>query len=200
MTEPALVRRPIREDEEVSLLTVGTVVVRHRRLILSLAVVGALLGFLTGLRSGRVYQSDATFIPETSDRSVSEIALAASQFGIRLPTGSSGSWGPQAYVEILRSRALLKSIVLDTLVVAEEGNRRVAVMDLLRVDAPTQARRIDLAVEALQSLVSATVVSTLGAVHVTVRTRWPSVSYGLAELLVRGVNRFNLETRKSRAV
>jgi uncharacterized protein involved in exopolysaccharide biosynthesis len=39
----------------------------------------------------------------------------------------------------------------------------------------------------------------LGAVRVTVVTKWPSVSYAVATQLVKGVNQFNLESRKTQA-
>ena len=72
-------------------------------------------------------------------------------------------------------------------------------MDLLEIDDPVPELRVDIAVRALGKIVAASEVRSLGAVRVLVTTRWPSVSLALAERLVDGVNRFNLETRKSQA-
>jgi uncharacterized protein involved in exopolysaccharide biosynthesis len=72
-------------------------------------------------------------------------------------------------------------------------------MDLLHVDAATPEQRADRAVRAVGEIVKSREVRTLGAVEITVTTRWPSVSLALAERLVRGVNQFNVETRKSQA-
>jgi uncharacterized protein involved in exopolysaccharide biosynthesis len=100
---------------------------------------------------------------------------------------------------LLRSQAILEPIALDTVAVEEEGGRRVALMDLLRIQGPGPERRADRAVRVLRRLVTANEVRALGAVKVSVTTRWPSVSLTLAERLLRAVNQFNLETRKSQA-
>ena len=103
------------------------------------------------------------------------------------------------YVELLRSQALLEPIALDTVVVEEEGGRRVALMDLLEIEAPTPARRLHRAVKRIRKIVKASENKKLRAVRLSVTTRWPSVSLLLAERLVRGVNQFNVKTRKSQA-
>jgi len=157
------------------------------------------LGLALGLTRARLYVSSATFIPQAPEGAVSGFALAASQFGIRMPTVSSGGWGPPLYVELLRSQALLEPIALDTFVVAEEGNRRVALMDLLEIGATSPERRTDLAIRKLRTIVAANEMKALGAVKVSVASRWPTVSLALADQLLRAVNRFNLETRKSQA-
>src|SRR5438445_8264651 len=185
-------------EDEISLLALGSVLLRRRRTIVTLGLLGSAAGLATGLLATRVYKSSAKFLPQVSEASTSGIALVATQLGIRVPT-SSGGWGPPVYAELLRSRALLEPIALDTVVVLEEGGRRVALMDLLEVEAPTPERRADRAVRALGEIVKSREVRALGAVEVTVTTRWPSVSLALAERLVRGVNQFNVETRKSQA-
>jgi hypothetical protein len=140
-----------------------------------------------------------TFLPQVSEASSSGLAVVASQFGIRMPTATGGGWGPPIYVELLRSRALLEPIALDSIVVAEQGGRRIPLMDLLEIEAPTPERRVDRAVRTLGKIVESREVRSLNAVTMTVTTKWPSVSLALAERLVRGVNQFNLETRKSQA-
>lgn len=189
----------LRNDDEISLLALASVLLRWRRTIIVLGLVGAAMGLALGITSTRVYTSVATFIPEASDAGASGLALAASQLGLRMPSSGGGAWGPQVYVELLTSQAVLEPIALDTVVVAEEGGRRVALMDLLKVTAPSPARRIELAIRALRGVVSASVDRNLGAVRVLAATRWPSVSLALAQRLVDGVSRFNLETRQSQA-
>jgi uncharacterized protein involved in exopolysaccharide biosynthesis len=198
MTEP--LARPLpayQVDEEESLLALASTLLRWRRTIIGLGLFGAMVGLASGLLSTRVYMSAATFIPQGAEGGASGLALAASQFGIRMPSSGGGAWGPPVYVELLRSQALLEPIALDTVVVGE--GRRVALMDLLKVEAPTPARRTDLAVRALRRIVKAGEDKKLSAVKLSVATEWPSVSLALAERLVRGVNQFNLETRKSQA-
>ena len=187
------------ESTEPSLLGLANVLVRRRRLIGVLAFMGALIGLISGLTSTRVYDSSATFIPQGSDNFGSNgLALAASQFGLR-PPSSGNTWGPPIYVELLRSRALLLPIARDTLVVAEMHGARVPVIDLLRVKDPSPGKRDEAAVKALRKVVASDEDRKLGAVTLSVKTAWPSVSFAIAQRLVSAVNRFNLETRKSQA-
>lgn len=187
------------EDADISLLALGNVLLRRRRVVAALALLGALWGVGTALLSPRLYVSSATFIPQGSETSGgSGLALAASQIGIRMPVSGS-IWGPPIYVALLHSRTLLEPIVLDTLIVAEEGGRRIALMDLLGVSAPDPGRRTDGAIRAIDGLVAASEDKKLGAVRLSVSTPWPSVSLHLARRLVGAVNRFNFETRKSQA-
>lgn len=191
---------PVSSDaDEISLFALGNSLLRHRRMLSTLIAVGAAIGLAAGLRSPRVFRSSATFIPQGSEGGASGFALAASQLGIRVPSTNGGGWGPPIYVDLLGSRALLEPIALDTVVVSEESGHRIPIVDLLEVKASTAARRVDLAVSALRGMVTPSEVKTLGGVQVSVTTRWPSVSLAIAQRLVRGVNEFNLQTRKSQA-
>ena len=199
MKEPTLHREALPpRAEAISLLAVGTAVLRKRRLILALSVLGAAAGLSAALLSSREYSASATFIPEEPDNQMSSgLALAAGQFGIKLPTGGGG-WGPPVYAELLRSRALLQPIAGDTLTVAELG-QRASLMDLLRVKPADPSLRLERTVRALRKKVTVQEDKKLGAVKLTVTTKWPSVSLAVATQLVAGVNQFNLESRKTQA-
>ena len=199
MTELSASSKSAYAQDEVQMLTLAIVLLRRRKLIIGLGIAFALLGLAMGLTSTRVYESTATFIPQASEASVSGLAAAASQLGIRIPSSGGGSWGPPIYVELLRSSALLEPITDDTLTVVEQGGRRVALMDLLNVHDPNALKRTDAGIHALEKLVTVAEIRTLGAVRLSVATPWPSVSLTLAQQLLNGVNRFNLETRKSQA-
>ena len=198
-TDLSLEREFTNDEEETSLIALGSVLLRSRRLIMALAIGGAILGLALGLLRPRVYSSATTFIPQDSEGNVSGLAAAASQFGIRVPSAGNGGWGPPIYVELLRSRALLEPIALDTVVVAEEGRKRVPLAELLKIKPTERNLRAELAVQGLRRLVTATEVKPLGAVRMTVTTKWPSVSLELSERLLRAVNAFNFERRKSQA-
>ena len=203
MTEPTTgrqLRGADAETEETSLLELVNELLRHRRTIIALGICGLVFGMMTKLVRPRVYTSAATFIPQGSDGGTSGLALAASQLGLRVATTTGGTWGPPIYVELLRSRALLIPIALDSVVVAERGGRRTALTDLLGIKAPSPNLRAEYGVRALRDLVQVGELKPLGAVQLSVTTQWPSVSLALAEQLVGGVNRFNLDTRKSQAV
>jgi LPS O-antigen subunit length determinant protein (WzzB/FepE family) len=72
-------------------------------------------------------------------------------------------------------------------------------MDLLQIDGASPSLRMESAVRTLRQIVTASEDIKLGAVKLTVTTKWPSVSLRVADRLVNGVNQFNVETRKSQA-
>ncbi|CAN5788395.1 Wzz/FepE/Etk N-terminal domain-containing protein [soil metagenome] len=184
---------------EPSLVEVANTLLRRRRLIATLFMVGAIAGGLTGFLSERVYRSTAVFMPQASGGALpSGLLAAASQFGVRVPS-PGGSWGAPVYVELLKSNALLEPLARDTVIVAEEGGRTSAVMDLLKVRGATPAEKLDRAVLRMQTVVGVSEDLQLGAVKLAVSTPWPSVSLELAKRAVAGVNRFNLTARKSEA-
>jgi len=185
--------------DEVSLLALGTLLLRWRRAVVGLAIAGLAIGAVAGLVARRRYVASATIVPQGSEGMESSgLALAASQFGIRLPT-SGNAWGPPVYVELLGSPSLLAPLAADTVEVVEQGGRRVALVDLLEVRAASPTLRLERTVRALRRVVAASEDKRLAAVRLTVTTRWPSVSLALAERLMSGLNQFNLETRRSQA-
>src|SRR5687768_14304504 len=112
---PAGPARVYPEKDEVSLFALASVLLRWRWTIIALGVIGGSIGLAMGLTTTRMYVSAATFIPQGSEGPQSGLALAASQFGIRVPA-TSGGWGPPIYVELLRSRALLEPLASSTVV------------------------------------------------------------------------------------
>jgi len=186
-------------EEVISLLAVGSAVLRYRRMIGLLVLIGGLGGLAVGLFSRRLFASSALFIPEGIDSgSLSGLALAASQFGIKVPA-SGGGWGAPVYVELLQSRSLLSPVASDSVALPAEGGRRRAVADLLGVTASAPALRTERTIRALRKRIDASEDKRLGAVRLRVSTPWPALSLMLAERLVNGVNQFNLQSRKSQA-
>jgi uncharacterized protein involved in exopolysaccharide biosynthesis len=175
-----------------------SLVIRWRRTIATLALVGAVLGLALALFGSRKYVSSAAFIPQSAESTMSGLALAASQFGIQVPT-AGGMWGPSTYVELLQSESLLRRIAVDTMAVAEEGGRRKPLMDLLGIQDEPSETRVARTVDRLRKLILATEDKKISGVRLEVATRWPSLSLALAQRLIADVSRFNLETRKSQA-
>jgi uncharacterized protein involved in exopolysaccharide biosynthesis len=190
--------QPAAIGEELSLLALGSVILRWRRIIVGMAVAGMLIGAARGMLSPRLFVSSARFLPQGAENQQSELAAAASRFGIRVPS-TGGSWTPAMYVELLRSPTLLEPILGDTIVVAELHNKRVTVLDLLEIRTGSRTRRLDLGVRKLAGMITAEEVRSISAVRVSAETPWPSVSLLIVERLVLGVNQFNLQTRKSQA-
>jgi uncharacterized protein involved in exopolysaccharide biosynthesis len=94
---------------------------------------------------------------------------------------------------------LLEPIAFDTVVIPEEGNQRVAIMDVLEIEEPNRGRAVDQAVRRLRGMITPSEVKALRGVKLAVSTEYPSLSQTIATRLVSGINRFNLETRKTQA-
>lgn len=187
---------PHTSDDNFSLLRLGNVLLRSRRTILAFAVVGGILGILRGFMKERTYVSSAVFVTESS-KETSGLEQAVSQLGLSAP--SAGAWGPLAYIELLRSRALLDNIANDTIPVREMAGRRVPLTELLGIPRSDAARRVELASNKIRGMVETSEVRALDGVRLTVRSRWPSVSLELTNRLLSELNRFNIETRQTRA-
>jgi uncharacterized protein involved in exopolysaccharide biosynthesis len=181
-------------ETDYPLLAFGALLLRWRRALLALAALGAVSGAISGLASPRLFEAVATFIPQGSEGggAASGLELAASEFGIRVPSG--GAFGPPVYVELLRSRALLEPVALDTFDVREES-RRAELRELLGVTSKVS----DASLGAIRRAVTANEVKALGGVRLTVRTQWPSVSLAATQALLRRINDFNLRTRRTQA-
>lgn len=186
------------EIPEPSLFALGAIVLRRRRWIVGLGLTGVVIGVASGLLRTQKFAAGTVFIPQASESQNQGLALAASQLGIRIPNAGS-VWGPPVYVELLGSSAVLDSIAHDTVVVNGGAGHRVLVLDLLNIAGRSESIRTERAVRALRRIVVATEDKKLSAVRLTVTTPWPELSLSIVQHLVREVDRFNLETRKSQA-
>jgi uncharacterized protein involved in exopolysaccharide biosynthesis len=187
----------MREDE-VSLLALGTTLVRSRWRILRWVLIGAVAAALFILPRPRTYVASASFISQTGDAGRSGLASIAGQMGIAIPSGNQ-SQSPDFYLSLLRSRVVLLPIAHDTLIVDELAGKRMTVLDLLGVPSGTPLRREEQGVTALQRLINVSVAKATGIVEFSVATKWRSVSLALVTALLNGVNEYNEATRQSQA-
>jgi tyrosine-protein kinase Etk/Wzc len=185
-------------DEDVSLLALGTTLVRSRWRIVRWMLIGAVAAALTILPRPRTYLASASFISEGSEANRSSLVALAGQIGIAIPTGSQ-SLSPDFYLSLLRSRVVLLSIVRDTIPVQEMGGKRMSVLDLFEIPSGTTARREELGVNLLQRLLSVSVAKSTGIVEFSIATRWRSVSLALVTALLNGVDDYNERTRQGQA-
>lgn len=200
MSDLKTVREVAATADPFSPLSFAALLLRRRRAILTFMAAGGLLGLLSGLLQHRTYRSTAVFLPQSNDlgASAAGLALAASQFGVKLPQ-LGGSWGPPVYTAVLRSHELLAQLAADTLVVVEEGGRRATLIDLLEIRGRSEAERVDRAVLTLRKRIEVREVKQINGVEVSVKSRWPSVSLAVAERLVDEVHHFVQVTRQSQA-
>ena len=187
-----------QSNRPISLFAAGTMLLRHRTWILRLMILGGIGAGVIVFQRPKEYLSTASFVPQGTDAGRAGLASLAGQFGVALPSGSS-SLSPDFYARLLKSRALLSRVLLDTLTVPELAGARTTFLELYEIERGTPARREELGMKLLMSLISTSVTKTTGIVDLSVSSRWPSVSNAITTALVNGVNDYNLRTRQGQA-
>jgi hypothetical protein len=189
---------PGRADEEASLFAIGTTLLRNRRRIARWVFAGGAIAALMVLNWPALYRASASFAPQGADPARSGLASLAGQFGVSLPS-SGQTQSPEYYQKLVKSRALLRAIALDTFTVAEMGNRRVPFFELFELGPTASAQREDQAVRLLTRIVGASVSKPTGIVEVAAATKWRSVSLAIVDKVIARVNEFNQNSRRSQA-
>lgn len=184
--------------DEFSLFSLGTTLLRNRWRIARWSLAFGILAALSVIGKPRVYRAEASFIPQGTDAARSNLASIAGQFGISIPANTQGLT-PEFYSTLVKSPVLLREVAKDTFTVAELNGRVVALPDLLEVEETSPTARLEETVRQLESIIGVSLNKATGIIEVTATTQWPSVSQGIAQRVLDGVNAFNLVTRQSQA-
>lgn len=197
-------KQPMRDDEwpeedTISFLFVGTMLLRNRWRILKAVLIAGLAAAGWTYFTPPKYVASTSFLPQANDPGRSGLASLAGQFGVSLPTGDQ-SLSPEFYSSLLKSRVVLARIAQDTFRVPEISRPKATFLDLFKISRQAAPKRIEKGVRLLQDrIVNVSVAKATGVVDVSVKTNWPSVSLAIAEALLQGVNEFNQVTRQSQA-
>lgn len=178
-------------------LTAG--ILRRRRLIVVFALASGLIAGTVGLLSRRTWTSAATFMPQSRRTPAAGLTGIAAQLGITVPTTDAGQ-SPGFYADFLTSRTMLGALA-DTTFDVRRGDTtvRASLADVLEVRGKTPQLRREAVIRKLGDRVSATAVLKTGVVRVRVTAPAPDLAREMAEVILDGLNRFNLLTRQSQA-
>lgn len=187
-----------RVDADLSFFAIVTLLLRNRWRVIRWTIAGAMIALATVIMRPPLFKAAASFAPQGADASKSNLASLAGQFGVAIPTGGQ-TLSPEYYARLLKSRTLLRAIVLDTVAVRELGGRRTTLLDLFEIPGTDQALREDLGIEQLTKMVGTSVSKPTSIVEVTAQTKWRSVSLAIVTALVAKVNEFNQQSRQSQA-
>jgi len=139
----------------------------------------------------------SSFITDQVDQTQlpSGLASIAGQFGFS--AGASGAGSAQFYADLLRSRTIVRSLLSAT--VPADG-RSVRVIDLLHIDGDSnEARRIEAAESAMSDRISVNFDRTTGRIDLSVWMERPETAKAVADTLLALINKFDRETRRTRA-
>lgn len=185
-----------RPQEEVSLWTIATAVVRRPQVVLLTPIVVVLAMTLPVFLQGRTYTSMASFT-SAGRRSASPISGLAAQFGVSVPP-TDGGQSPSFYVDLARSSTILRAVAAQPLDVrTDTGRARGSLAAMWNIQAGTPAEREELVVRRLRGVVHASVAQKSGVVTVEVRTQYPDLSLHIATNLLDQIHAFNLASRQS---
>jgi uncharacterized protein involved in exopolysaccharide biosynthesis len=182
---------------QISLVELGSGLLRHRYLIVRLAILGALVALGLSVLKPRSYSSSAALMPQ-SNRPAAALNGLATQFGISLPANDPGQ-SPAFYLELINSAQLLSSLAESPFPDPANRNASRPLVEILKVKGQTPALRTTEAVLLLRRLVSPSVRPKTGVVDLVVRMPDPTLAAAVCSRVLELLNRFNLETRQSQA-
>jgi len=112
------------EEDEISLLDLGVVIARQRRVIVVSVLVALVVGMVVALLLPKFYVAEAKLAPSSTGTSGGALSALRS-FGLNLGEGEIVS--PSVYPDIVQSPDFLLALARDTFYIAEEGRRMTLV-------------------------------------------------------------------------
>ena len=177
-------------------LDVLRLALRKRRLLLTLPMVVAAVVVSVGLLADRQWVSHATFVAQSPGGGMSRLAGLAAQFGVNVPTAQSGQ-SPDFYADVLRGDGMMRQLLAGRY--TDAGVRDVDLAAHLVPGVADTARRAELALRQLRTMVSASVGIKTGLVRLAVRLDDPELARQVAARALVELNRLNVLAQQSQA-
>ena len=191
-----------RVTEEVSLLVAAAIFLRFRRVIAALIVTGGALGAGLSLLRPTVYESSASFLPQSAALTApSQLSYITGALGINLGSQALPGDSPEFYIELLRSHSVLERLAMDSFSIAGNQSQAARVgtlSDLLVLHGPSPQARVERAVRWLRDdAISADV--RRGIVTINVASPSAQLSQTIAERALAYLGEFNVSKRQAQA-
>ncbi|HEY7612805.1 MAG TPA: GNVR domain-containing protein [Gemmatimonadales bacterium] len=182
------------------LLDYAWVLLRHRRLVLGIPILGALLTFGLAFLLPKRWESETRFVPEASSslELPQGIGALAGELGFSLPSSDPMS-SPDFYAAVMEGRSLLERTLRTRFLVPGTASDSAPLIDILEIEEDTPRERIESGVEWLRDHSSATVDAETGAVEFSVEMPDPDLAAAVTSHMVGLLNDFNQRTRNLRA-
>jgi uncharacterized protein involved in exopolysaccharide biosynthesis len=191
-----IISMPADWEQRVSLLRVASVIMRHRGLVLGLALLGFAGTVLVLLTRDRTYTTMSSFMPQNRS-SQAALSGVAAQFGVMI-AGVEPGRSPAFYADLIRSRQILGAVV-DTPFPLGPGTRKVLLTDVYHSSGDTPALRRDAAMLGLSSNLSTRVDQGTGVVKLMATATDPRLALLINGRILDLLNDFNLHSRQSQA-
>lgn len=172
------------------------VLLRARRLLAALALLGVVLATAYLFLIDRSWSSTALFMPQTR-RLPSNLTGLAAQIGIAIPA-NDGGLSPAFYADLIRTDVILAPLAAKSYPTSSARDQRPLV-DILRISGSTPEARRTKAQAKLARMIFPSVSAKTGVVTLLVKTNDPLLSSTLAERILTQVDSFNQGLRHSQA-
>lgn len=184
------------DENEVSLLSLLTALLRRRALIVWSSLLCAVIFTGIALIGDREWTSVVSFFPQGKKAGGNLSALAA-QFGVGVGTADATE-SPNFYADLVKSRAILADVVDSGVAVAPDG-KRVDIAEAFKIKTTAPALRRDMAIKNLNGAIAVSTSAKTGVVTMRVTSTSPQLSAGIGVRLLDLLTRFNQNTRRSQA-
>jgi len=193
-------------EPTLSFFQLANVLIRNRFLMLGLPLAMAVLLAGLALRQPRLYQANASFVPNGAADAGSQLSSIAAQLGLNIASGQPGQ-SPAFYSELLVSRDILREAVQTTYAVRTgRGVERGTLVHFFGLDDPAAPvsrapghTPLDLAIKQLQDAIGTHVSLETGVVQVNVATERPALSEAILARLIALTQEFDLTKRRTQA-
>lgn len=185
-------------SQDISLVTIGNVLLRHRWLLIFSTVFGFVIFAFANYTPYKTYTATAMFAPRSRvQQSITSSVL--SQLGIG-GGGGGGAGGGAYYMEVIRSPRILGPVVEHkyTFPTATGSVNRSLIEVWGLQGAPAPNARAS-AVAMLGAKIKTISPPGGGIMKVSVTTEHPVLSALVTQRILEEINRFNLETRQEQA-
>ena len=197
---PESVIRPDPEPAdhaELSIVSLVNTVLRHRWMIVLIALAGAAYAGYKSAQLPRVFTSESQFMPK-GGRGQSQLQGLAAQFGIG--GGGDPTQSPQFYVDLLRSRAVLAGVGdREFHVRTDSGMKTGNIAKIYGIRNTDSLGRAAAITNTIRGKARAVVSARTGVITLRVSDRYPDMAVQLNQALLDQVNIFNLGQRQASA-
>lgn len=185
------------EHAELSIVSLVNTVLRHRWMIVIVALASAAYAGYKSAQLPRVFTSESQFMPK-GGRAQSQLQGLAAQFGIG--GGGDPTQSSQFYVDLLRSRAVLAGVGDREFHVRTDSGMKVGnIAKIYGIRNKDSVRRAAAITNTIRAKTRAVVSARTGVITLRVSDRRPDMAVQLNQALLDQVNIFNLSQRQAQA-
>lgn len=189
---------PAESDDAATLLTVFGALASRWKVILLVAILGAVAAAVWSLLATPRYRTTLKFALDEQSAMPSLGGLAALAGQFRLGTGGPRSL--EFYADVLTGRELLEQVALDSFPSPEAPGTSEPLLAILGFDDSDSARALaDVHDYLRDKVVSTSINSQTGTISLDVRLPDPDLAAGVASRMFHLLELFNVETRRSAA-